>query len=167
MQFEYEITAEDYVACQVLYNKMINDAKRIRERALGWIALGLLLILAASSAPSVNWAPVLLALFGAMWIYGGFRMLFPARYLRGHYPGTKLEGKKFNAVINEEGVQIAGKFAKWDVRWDGVTLKAKNKKVFILHSDAAATIFMFGKQYLSEEQQHEMRRLAAIQTTIK
>jgi hypothetical protein len=30
----------------------------------------------------------------------------------------------------------------------------------ILTEEAAATIFMFGKQYLTEEQQHEMRRLA-------
>lgn len=53
MQFEYEITAEDYVACQLLYYKSTVGNKRIWKRALWWIAIGFVLILAACNAPDV------------------------------------------------------------------------------------------------------------------
>ena len=144
MQFEYEITAEDYVACQLLYYKSTVGNKRIWKRALWWIAIGFVLILAACNAPDVSWAPVLLAIVGAVWVYGGIRTLLPARYFRRHYSGTKLRGKKFKATVSEEGINVSGEFTQWIVKWNGVIFRAENNKAFIVTDEAAATIFMFG-----------------------
>jgi len=39
-------------------------------------------------------------------------------------------------------------------------VKGEDKSVFMLYVEG--TLFIFGKKYLTDEQQHELRRLAAI-----
>lgn len=67
---------------------------------------------------------------------------------------------KYRADVNEEGFGVTGDLCSWRVRWSDVQLKAENEHVFMLY--AKGTIFMFGKKYLTDEQQHEMRGLASL-----
>jgi len=164
MQFEYEITVDDYVACQLLYYKLSVGRQRIVKRAVSWTILGFLCIVVALSEQVLNWMPILLAVTGALWVYGGVRTFFPARYFRRIYPSTKLTGKRFFASADQEGIQITGEHASWRVQWAGVTLRAENERAFMLHSDETATIFMFGKCYLTDGQQQELRTLAGTTT---
>ena len=59
--------------------------------------------------------------------------------------------------------------ARGDVQWQGIGLKGENEKVFMICS-TGGTIFMFGKKYLTDEQQQELRRLsglASVNTSIR
>jgi hypothetical protein len=155
MHFEYEITADEYVAAQLLYYKRRGGRKRV-ERAAGWILAGLFFIVVAWNERVLNWAPILLAAIGAWWIYAGVANLFPARYFRRAYREVEVAGKRFKADVNEDGFEVTGDLCSWRIRWPGVRLKCENKRVFMLYS--AGTIFMFGKKYLNDEQQQELRQ---------
>jgi len=62
--------------------------------------------------------------------------------------------------VSDDGFDVAGDTCTWRVRWQGVRLKAENKRVFMFCS--YGTIFIFGKQYLANEQQEELRRLGGL-----
>ena len=159
MYFEYEITADEYVASQILFNQLGGVRTRIQSVAV-WILAGVFLILVAWNERAIDWATVLLAAIGAWWIYAGVASLFLARHFRRAYRGAEVAGKRFTADVNEDGFEVKGEFCTWRVQWAGVRKKGENSQVFMLYSQG--TVFMFGKKYLSIEQQQELRRLSGI-----
>ena len=98
--------------------------------------------------------------FGISWVYGGIRMLFPGRYYRRAYRSSDLAGKSYRAGLDENGLRIVGEFCQWSVQWPGVQLKGEDERVFIFY--AANTIVIFGKKFLSTEQQQEIRKLGGL-----
>lgn len=162
MQFEYEISGDDYVASQTLYLKLSSGGKDRVRRASPWILAGVFFLVVVWNERVLGWPSILLAAVGVWWIYAGTVNLFPGRYLRRIYPGLGLAGKKFKAEVNEEGFEVVGDLCSWRVRWAGVLLKGESEHMFVLYS--AGTVFMFGKKYLTDEQQQELRRLAALTT---
>jgi hypothetical protein len=159
MRFEYEITADEYAASQLLYHKLSVGRKRV-ERVVGSFLAGLIFLGTAWTERSNDLSPLLLAIVGAFWIYSGAVTLFPARYFRRVYRKSEVVGKRFNAEINEEGFEVTGDLYSWGVRWPGVRVKGENELVFMLSSNK--TIFMFGKKYLSSDQQQELRKLSGL-----
>ena len=159
MQFEYEVPVDEYVASLVLYFKLSARRKRI-EYGVRWILQGAFFIFIALSAKLLSWAPVLLFATGAWWIYIGMANLVPMWHIRRGYQESDVAGQKYQADVNEEGFEVVGDLCSWRIRWAGVSLKGENERVFMLYS--VGIIFMFGKKYLTDEQQHEFRRLAAL-----
>ena len=158
MKFIYEIPIDEYVASQTLYYRLTTGGRRVR-RASFWIATGIFFIFIAWNQEVFNWAPVLLVITGSWWICRASLILFPAHYFRSHYKGSAVAGEKFQADVDAEGFEVVGDLCSWRVRWAAVTEKGENERVFILV--AKGTIFMFGKKYLTAEQQRELRALAA------
>jgi hypothetical protein len=159
MHFEYEITADEYAASQLLCHQLNGGRKRV-ERAVGWIVAGVGFIVMAWINRSIDFVPISFAGIGAWLIYAAFANLFPERHFRRSFKKSELAGKRFRADINEDGFEIAGDLHNWRVRWPGARLKGENERVFILYS--AGTLFMFGKKYLTVEQQGEFRRLSGL-----
>jgi ABC-type nickel/cobalt efflux system permease component RcnA len=159
MHFEYEITADQFVASQLL-NYKLSGGRKHRERAAQWILAGVILVAIAWSEWSLNWTPILLALIGAWWIYSAVKSLFLARYFRREYPKSDVAGKRFEADVGEDGFEVTGDQCSWRVRWPGVRVKGENEQVFMLHSHG--TLFIFGKRYLNAEQQEHLRRLSGL-----
>jgi hypothetical protein len=96
---------------------------------------------------------------GFYWIYACVSALFPARHYRRYYPGTRLAGKKFRATVIDEGIEVASDLTLTTSMWADITVTAADDQAFMLYSQDTATIFMFGKKYLSAEQQNELSRL--------
>jgi len=159
MHFEYEITADEFVASQLLYHKLSGGRKH-SERAVQRILVGIIFIAIAWNEWSLKWTPILVALIGAWWIYSAVASLFPARYFRREYSKSDLAGKRFKADVGEDGFEVTGDVCSWRVRWSGVRVKGENEQVFMLYSHG--TMFMFGKKFLSSEQQEELRRLSGL-----
>jgi hypothetical protein len=160
MRFEYEISEEDFVACQSLYNKLHFGRKRAKHIAT-WMLTGFFFIAIAWTERSFNWGPFLLVAVGAWCVNCGVRGIFPARYLRRVYRKTNLKGKKFEAQINEAGFEITGDVCDWHVRWPGVLLKGEDDRAFVLYSEGG-TLFMFAKKYLNQEQLDELRKFSGL-----
>jgi hypothetical protein len=157
MRFEYEITPDEFAASQLLYYRLSGGRKWV-EHAVGWIIAGLALIFIAWDERFVDTAQILLAAIGAWWIYCGVARFFPAWYFRRAYPKSDFAGKKFTVDANEDGFEVTADLYSWRVRWPGVRLKAENERVFMFYSQG--TIFMFGKRFLTSEQQQELRMLS-------
>lgn len=164
MQFDYEITSDEFVACQLLAYKMRRGRKLIQNGG-SWILIGLMLIGIAWDKRAGHSDSMLLAIIGACSIYVGFVYFFPASRLRRAYQKTELSGKRFRAELNQDGFEVTGELRSWRVRWEGVQLKGENELVFILNS--AGTLFMFGRKYLNNEQQVEFRRLSRLATEVR
>jgi hypothetical protein len=167
MHFEYEITQDEYVAGQLLYSKL-SDPRRHAQVVVFCMLTGLALaatawIVSELSEDANAWIPILLAALGVWWIYAGMANLFPSRYFRRVYRRTELAGKKFNADLNDRGFEVTGDLCSWRVQWPSVRFKGEDDCVFMLSSEG--TIFMFGKKFLSNEQQQELRRLCALGTS--
>jgi hypothetical protein len=158
MHFEYEITADQFVASQLLYHKLSGGRKH-GER-VQWILAGIIFVAVAWSERSLNLTPILLALIGTWCIFSAVASLFPARYFRRAYHKSDMDGKRFNADVGEDGFEITGDQCSWRVRWPGVRVKGENEQVFLLYSHG--TMFIFGKKYLNGEQQEHLRRLSGL-----
>ena len=162
MNFEYEISAEEFAGGQALWNKSISGRKRLAY-AVVFIVMGLLFISAAWNEPLYfSWAHLLLVAIGGYCICCGAAILFPKFHFRRSYAKSTVIGKRFRAEVNEEGFEVTGEDCTWRVPWSGVSAKAEDQRVFMFY--AAGTIFMFGKKYLTDDQQRDLRRLAALQT---
>jgi hypothetical protein len=159
MHFEYEITADQFVASQLLYHKLSGGRKH-GERAVQWILAGIIFVAVAWSERSLNLTPILLALIGILWIYSAVASLFPARSFRRAYPKSDLARKSFRADVGEDGFEVTGDQCSWRVRWPGVRVKGENEQVFMLYSHG--TLFIFGKKYLNSEQQEHLRSLSGL-----
>jgi hypothetical protein len=68
--------------------------------------------------------------------------------------------KGFKADVKGDGFDVAGDACGWRVSWHGVRLKGENKRVFMLCS--YGRIFIFAKQYLTNQQREELRRLSGL-----
>jgi hypothetical protein len=159
MQFDYEIPVDEYAAAQMLYYRGHSKGKFF-TRALGRVLLGLFFVLIAVFRSVVDWGPILLLLTGTWFICGGIASLFPTRYFRRAYPESGLAGKKYHAELDENGFSVTGDSCSWRVLWTEVLLKGENNRVFMFN--AKATIFIFGKQYLTDDQQKDIRQFAAM-----
>jgi len=159
MQFEYEISRDQFVSSQLLYHKL-GGGRKLVERRVYWILAGFVLIAVAWSDRSLNWSPLLLALIGIWWTYSVVASLFPVRPFRKAYLKSDLAGKKFKADVGEDGFEVTGDECSWRVRWSGVREKGENDQLFMLHSHG--TLFIFGKEYLNTEQQAQFRRLSGL-----
>lgn len=162
MRFEYEITVDDFVAAQLLYYRLSEGRKQI-ERAFVWIVGGLFFCLVAWDEGHLSWAILLLAAIGIWWIWAGLVGLFPRWWFRRGYRESGLAGKRYRAEVCEEGFEVTGDVCTWRVRWQGAQVKGENKRVFVFYG--ANTIFIFGKKYLTGDQQEELRRLSGISPT--
>jgi hypothetical protein len=159
MNFEYAITVDEYIAACFLYHKL--NGSRRRMLGVGWILAGLLFFVMASiERVPCNWTPAILAGVGAWGIYGGFRMLFPTRYFSLAYPAADLAGKRFKADVTADGLDVTGDLRSWHVRWPGMRLKGENERVFMFYS--SGTMFIFGKEYLTNQQQRELRDFSGL-----
>ncbi len=156
MHFEYEIAADDYVAGQLLYHKHTPSRKHTEGVVAQGLA-GLFFLVVAWNERRISWSVVLISAFGVWWIYGALASLFVARHFRRAYKKSELAGRKFQADVDADAIEVRDDLFSWRVRWPGVRLKAENDQMFMLY--AAGTIFMFGKKYLTEAQQLELRRL--------
>jgi hypothetical protein len=160
MQFEYEIPIEEYAAAQVLYYKAWSKGQAIK-RAFAYIVVGFFYVLIATFRWAPDWPPVLVLLTGLLFIYAGIAALFPARHYRRYYSQSDLAGKKYCAEVDENGFLVNGDNCCWRVLWTETLLKGEDTRVFMFC--AKGTIFIFGKKYLSEEQQQAVRQFAAAQ----
>lgn len=159
MQFEYEIKADQFVASQLLAYKL-GAGRKHRQSAFQYILWGVVLVAIALAEWSVSWTSFLLALIGAWWIWSAVKSLFLTSYFRREYPKSEIAGKKFKADVGEESFEVTGDDCSWRVRWVGVRVKGENEQVFLLKS--YGTLFVFGKEYLSTEQQEHLRRLSGL-----
>src|SRR6266702_7026329 len=158
MQFEYEIPVEEYAAAQVLYYQAWSKGK-IVKRAFAYIVLGLFYLLIAIARWAPDWPAVLVLFTGVLFIYTGIATLFPARHYRRYYPQSDLAGKKYRAEIDESGFSVNGDGCSWRVLWTEALHKGEDTSVFIFC--AKGTIFIFGKKFLTDEQQQTLRQCAA------
>jgi hypothetical protein len=159
MQFEYEISVEDYAAAQVLYHKACVKGQFV-SRPLAWGLFGLFFVLIAILRWETDWAPVLVLLTGGWFIYCAITMAFPMRHYRKFYPLSGLAGKKYHAELDANGLSVNGDGCSWRVPWAETLLKGEDKGIFMLCGKG--TIFIFAKKYLTDEQQREIRGFAAI-----
>lgn len=157
MQFDYEIPAEEYGAAQVMY--FHGSRRGLVRKALGWAFVGLLFVLTALFRFS-DFGPLLLLLTGLWFIHIAIAYLFPMRQIRRVYSKTGLAGKTYHAEVDEHGLSVTGNACSWRALWTETSVKRENKRVFLFAGKE--TLFTFGKQYLTEEQQNELRRLAAL-----
>jgi len=95
------------------------------------------------------------------WLCAGFLPGIPAGYYRGAYRRSGTAGKRFKADVDEEGIKVEGDLGSWHVKWPGAYPKGENGSVFAFFS--AGTAFIFGKKYLDNEQQLELRRLSKLE----
>ena len=160
MQFEYEIPAEEYAAAQVLYYKAWSKGQGVKQ-AFAYIVFGLFYVLIAITRWAPDWPPVLVLLTGLLFIYAGIVTLFPARHYRRYYSRSDLAGKKYRAEIDESGFSVNGDGCSWRVLWAEAPHKGEDSRVFMFC--AKGTIFIFGKKYLTDEQQRTLRQFAAAQ----
>jgi hypothetical protein len=159
MQFDYEIPVDEYAAGQVLYYRAYAKG-RLVKRALGWVLLGLFFVFISAFRWVVDWGPILLLLTGTWFIYGGITSLFPTRYYRRAYPESGLAGKNYHTELDENGFSVTGDSCSWRVLWTEARLKGENKRVFMFN--AKGTVFIFGKKYLTDDQQKDIREFAAM-----
>jgi hypothetical protein len=128
MQFDYEITVEEYAAAQVLYYKACAKGQLVRQ-PLTWGIIGLFFVLMAV----LRWDPYgtsfLLLLTGAWLLYGTIAMLFPMRSYRKHYPQAGLAGNKYHAELDSNGLFVNGDGCSWQVPWTGVRIKGEDQRV--------------------------------------
>ena len=160
MQFEYEIPAEEYAAAQVLFYRGSNKGQ-VTKRAIAYIVLGLFYVLIGVLRWAPDWPPILVLLTGVLFIYSGLATLFPASHYRRYYSQSDLDGKKYHAEIDERGFSVSGDGCNWRVLWSEVLLKGEDNRVFMVC--AKGTLFIFGKKYLTNEQQQAVRQFAAAQ----
>lgn len=158
MQFNYEIQVEEYAAAQTLYYRKLYQRSLIK-RAIFWVLIGLLFLTVALFRAE-EFGPVLLVLTAGWFICNGIGGFFPDGYYRRHYPQSGLAGKNYQVELDENGFFVTGDSCSSRVPWTEVHLKAEDKRVFMFN--AKATLFIFGKKYLSDEQQQDIRRFAAL-----
>jgi hypothetical protein len=159
MEFEYEITADDYAAANVLYHRLISA----RQRGSEWFLAGAIFLIIALVERERGLSPVLLGAIGIWWMGAGLGRVFP-RLLRGYYrryyKRVGLAGQKYYAKLNEEGFQVAGNYCTWQNRWADVSPEGEDNCVFMLFSHGF--LFIFAKRYLTDEQQQALRTLAGL-----
>ena len=159
MQFDYQVPIEEYAAGQVLNAKARSRGVFVQQ-ALLWISLGIFFVLLVGFRSSPDWVGILFLIIATGLFFLGIRCLFPASYFRRLYPKSGLEGKTYHADVDNQGFLVTGDGCTWRITWPEVRAKREDKLVFIF--TAKGTIFIFGKRYLSNDQQTQIRQLAAM-----
>lgn len=159
MEFEYEISADDYAAAAVLYHRL----SRKRTASSGWFLAGACLLVIGLIERDRGLSPILLGAIGVWWMWAGIARVFPGlsfrRYYRKYYQHLGLEGKKYRASL-EDGFQVVGDDCSWNNHWGDVSPKGEDNRIFLLFSKGI--LFIFAKRYLAEEQQRALRSLAGL-----
>jgi len=155
MQFDYEVPIDEYAAGQVLYYKARSKGVFVRQ-ALLWMSLGVFFALLAGFRWGADWLRILLLPIAAYFFYLGIANLFPTRYCRRYYPKSGMAGKNYSAEVDENGFLVRGDECSWRVLWPEVRLKGEDNRVFMFNGKG--TIFIFGKKYLTDEQQKAIRQ---------
>jgi len=159
MEFEYEITADDYAAASVLYYRLT----RTSQSGSGWLLAGAILLVVALIERDRGVSPLLLGAIGIWWMGAGLGRIFP-RLLRGYYRRyynrLGLSNQKYRASLNEDGFQVIGHCCTWHNRWADVSPKGEDEGLFMLF--AHGTLFIFAKRYLADEPQKTLRSLAGL-----
>jgi hypothetical protein len=160
MEFDYEISADDYADAVVLYHKL----SRKRTASSGWLLAGISLLVVGLIERDRGLSPILLGAVGIWWIWAGLARVFPGislrRYYRKYYQQLSLKGKKYRANLDGNGFQVVGENCGWNYRWVDALQKGEDKRVFMLYCDGV--FFIFAKRYLADEQQTELRSLAGL-----
>ena len=158
MEFEYEISADDYAAAAILYHNLSGK----RRSASEWIFSGACLLIICLLERDRGLSPIVLGAIGVWWMWAGITRVFPGSYFRRpylkHYQKLGLKGKKYRANVSQDGFKVVGENSSWNYRWANVLVKCEDKRVFVLF--AGATLFIFAKRYLVDQQQQELRNLA-------
>jgi len=159
MEFDYEISADDYAAAAILYHKL---SRKLRV-GRGWIFAGAVLLVVTLLERDRGLSPILLGAIGVWWIWAGIGSLFPGMFQRSYrkyYRQLYLAGEKYHACVDQDGFQVVGRNRTWNNPWTEVSPKGEDDHVFMLHS--RGTLFIFAKRYLAEEQQRTLRDLAGL-----
>ena len=155
MQFDYEVPIEEYAAGQVLYYKARSKGGFVQQ-ALLWTSLGIFFVLLVGFRFGANWLRILFLVIAACFLFTGIRYLFPIHYFRRHYPTSGLAGKRYQADLDEGGFSVTGDACNWRIPWSEARIKGEDNLVFMF--TGKGTVFIFGKKYLTEEQQKAIRK---------
>ena len=160
LEFEYEITADDYTSAAILYHKLSGKSRL----ASGWLFSGACLLVIGLLERDRGLSPIVLGAIGVWWMWAGIARVFPGGPFRRayvkYYRELGLEGKKYRASVNTDGFQVVGASSSWTRRWVEVSPKGEDKLVFLFFSEG--TLFIFAKRYLVEQQQDALRSLAGL-----
>jgi len=117
MHFEYEITADEYVAAHLLLYKQQNHVRKRFASAIGWILAGFFFWFVTWNERVLGLGSVLLVFTGAWWIYVGVVRLFPAMYYRREYRKERLADEKYSIDVNEGGFTVTGDLGSGILAW--------------------------------------------------
>jgi len=160
VEFEYEITADDYAAASILSFKL----SRNRLTLALWLFAGLFLVLLALLEKDRGWSPILLGAVGVWWMWAGIARLFPgesfSRHYRKRYQQLSLRGRKYTASLTDSGFQVAGENSSWRIPWSDVSQKGEDNRVFMFY--CRGVLFIFAKRSLGDEQQSLIRTLSGL-----
>ena len=156
VEFSYEITKQDYAAANLLFSRLSGH----REKAMWSLFFGVLL----TALPFFQDSPKVLfalgSLIGLWFLFRGIRGIFPNIGLGRYYQVQQLENEPYKAVVTQDGINVEGSLQGWKVKWPALTLRGENDKLFLLY--CYPTVFIFGKRFLSNDQQGELRKLAGL-----
>jgi hypothetical protein len=162
MEFEYEVSADDYADASILYYKL--NRRRLGAGTGSLFIFGGFLLTVGLIEREKGLSPLLLVALGAFTIWLGMVSAFPRlssrRKLRRYFRELGIEGKKSQANVNGEGLNITGDNEKWSRPWADISSRGEDKRLFMFYS--RGTLFIFPKQYLNDEQQQELRSLASV-----
>jgi YcxB-like protein len=161
MEFEYEVSVDDYADALILYYRL--NRGRLAGTGKYFIFAGLFLAVGLAEKER-GMSPLLLIAFAALTIWLGIVSFFPRlsspRACRLHYRELGIEGKKYRANINSEGLSVSGDGTTWSRQWTDISSKGETKELFMLYS--RGTLFIFAKRYLNGEQQQALRSLMSL-----
>jgi hypothetical protein len=162
MDFEYEVSADDYVDALILYYR-VNRRRLGADTGMYFIIAGLLLSVGLAERER-GMSPLLVVAFAALMLWIGIVHVFPRlssrRSYRRNFRELGIEGKKYEANVSEKGLNIAGDDTTWRRQWSDISSKGEDRQLFMLYS--RGTLFIFAKQYLTDDQQRELRTLASL-----
>jgi hypothetical protein len=163
MQFEYEVSADNYADALILYYRL-NRTRPGGASIRTYFLFGGFLLAVGLVERERGLSPLLLIALGALIVWFGVASFFPRlssrRNYRKHYRELGIEGKKYQANISEEGLNLTGDDTTWSRQWSDISSKGEDKQLFMLYS--RGTLFIFAKRYLSDDQQRELRTLASL-----
>jgi hypothetical protein len=161
MEFEYEVSADDYAEAVILYHTL----SRGRWGAAGGLFIvGGFLLTVGLIEREKGLSPLLLVALGAFSIWLGIVSAFPRlssrKKYRKYFREMGIKGKTYLANVNAERLNIAGDDATWSRPWAEVSSKGEDRQLFMFSS--RGTLFIFAKRYLTDEQQQELRSLTGL-----
>ncbi len=162
MEFDYEVSAEDYAKALILYYRL--NRRRLGTSTGGLFIFGGFLLTVGLIEREKGLSPLLLVVLGAFTIWLGIVSAFPRlssrKKFRKYFRELGIEGKKSQANVSEEGLNITGDHETWSRPWADISSRGEDRQVFMFYS--RGTLFIFAKRYLNDGQQQELRSLAGL-----